>query len=80
MSPEEHTAAIRSLQADVAEIKAVLNNGLRTMVADHKAELVTVKADIQTIRDGIILDVREPFEGAVEIVRGRLEGEARRSG
>ena len=51
MSPEEHTAAIRSLQADVAEIRAVLNNGLRTMVADHKAELVAVKADIQTIRD-----------------------------
>jgi hypothetical protein len=51
MTPEEHSAAINALQADVAEIKAVLNNGLRTMVADHKRELETVKADIQTIRD-----------------------------
>ena len=29
MSPEEHTAAIRSLQSDVADIKGILNNGLR---------------------------------------------------
>ena len=37
MSPEEHTAAIRSLQSDVADIKGILNNGLRTMVQDQRS-------------------------------------------
>ena len=36
MSPEDHTAAIRSLQSDVADIKGILNNGLRTMVQDQR--------------------------------------------
>ena len=53
MSPEEHTAAIRSLQTDVAEIKGILNNGLRTMVQDQRSELATVKEDIQLIRDAL---------------------------
>ena len=51
MTPEEHTAAINALQHDVSEIKAILNNGLRTMVHDQRSELATVKADIQLIRD-----------------------------
>jgi hypothetical protein len=46
MTPEEHTAAIRSLQSDVADIKGTLNNGLRAMVQDQKSELAAVKEDI----------------------------------
>jgi hypothetical protein len=53
MSPEEHTAAIRSLQSDVADIKGILNNGLRTMVHDQRSELAIVKEDIQLIRDAL---------------------------
>ena len=53
MTPEEHTAAINALQHDVSEIKAVLNNGLRTMVHDQRSELAAVKADIQLIRDAL---------------------------
>jgi hypothetical protein len=53
MSPDEHTAAIQGLQHDVSEIKAVLNNGLRSMVHDQRSELATVKADIQLIRDAL---------------------------
>lgn len=53
MSPEDHTAAIHALQTDVSEIKAILNNGLRTMVNDQKSELATVKDDIQLIRDAL---------------------------
>ena len=53
MTPEEHTAAIRALQTDVADIKGILNNGLRTMVQDQKSELATVKDDIQLIRDAL---------------------------
>lgn len=44
-------AAINALQHGVSEIKAVLNNGLRTMVLDQKSELAAVKAGIQRIRD-----------------------------
>jgi hypothetical protein len=46
MTPENHTAAIHALQADVADIKGILNNGLRTMVTDQKSELAAVKDDI----------------------------------
>ena len=53
MSPEEHTAAIRTLQTDISEIKGIVNNGLRTMVQDQKSELATVKEDIQLIRDAL---------------------------
>ncbi|MDG4574502.1 MAG: hypothetical protein P9C36_02865 [Defluviicoccus sp.] len=53
MSPEDHTAAIHALQTDVSEIKAILNNGIRTMVNDQKSELATVKDDIQLIRDAL---------------------------
>ncbi len=53
MTPDEHTAAINALQHDVSEIKSILNNGLRTMVHDQRSELVTVKADIQLIRDAL---------------------------
>jgi hypothetical protein len=53
MSPEEHTAAIRTLQTDISEIKGIVNNGLRTMVQDQKSELATVKDDIQLIRDAL---------------------------
>jgi len=53
MTPDEHTAAINALQHEVSEIKAVLNNGLRTMVHDRRSELATVKADIQLIRDAL---------------------------
>lgn len=50
MTPDEHTAAINALQHDISEIKAILNNGLRSMVHDQRSELATVKADIQPIR------------------------------
>jgi hypothetical protein len=53
MTPEEHTTAINALQSDVSEIKAVLNNGLRSMVHDQRSELATVKSDIQLIRDAL---------------------------
>ena len=53
MTPEDHTAAIHALQTDVSEIKAILNNGIRTMVNDQKSELATVKDDIQLIRDAL---------------------------
>lgn len=53
MTPEEHSAAINALQHDVSEIKAVLNNGLRTMVHDQRSELAAVKTDIQLIRDAL---------------------------
>jgi hypothetical protein len=53
MSPEEHTAAIRTLQTDISEIKGIVNNGLRTMVQDQRTELATVKDDIQLIRDAL---------------------------
>ena len=51
MTPEDHTAAIHALQSDVADIKGILNNGIRTMVNDQKSELATVKEDIQQICD-----------------------------
>jgi hypothetical protein len=51
MTPEDHTHAIHALQTDVSEIKAILNNGIRTMVNDQKTELATVKDDIQSIRN-----------------------------
>jgi hypothetical protein len=41
------------LQHDLSNIKAVLNNGLRTMVLDQKSELSAVKAEIQLIRDAL---------------------------
>ena len=53
MTSDEHTAAIRTLQSDVADIKGTLNNGLRTMVQDQRTELATVKEDIQQIRDAL---------------------------
>jgi hypothetical protein len=34
MTPEDHTAAIHALQNAISEIKAILNNGIRTMVND----------------------------------------------
>jgi hypothetical protein len=37
VTPEDHTAAIRALQSDVADIKGILDNGLRTMVQDQRA-------------------------------------------
>jgi hypothetical protein len=40
MTSDEHTAAIRALQSDVADIKGTLNNGLRAMVQDQRTELV----------------------------------------
>ena len=43
MTPEDHTAAIHALQNAISEIKAILNNGIRTMVKD----------DIQSIRDAL---------------------------
>ncbi len=53
MTPEETTAAIVALQCDVAEIKTILNNGLRSMVSDHKSELAGVKEDVLVIRDAL---------------------------
>jgi hypothetical protein len=53
MTPEDHTAAIHALQNAISEIKAILNNGIRTMVNDQKSELATVKDDIQSIRDAL---------------------------
>ena len=53
MTPEETSATIQALQHDVSEIKAILNNGLRSMVHDHKSELASVKQDILVIRDAL---------------------------
>ena len=53
MTPDDHTTAIHALQNDVSKIKAILNNGIRTMVNDQKSELVAVKDDIQRIRDAL---------------------------
>ena len=53
MTPEDHTTAIHALQNAISEIKAILNNGIRTMVNDQKSELVAVKDDIQLIRDAV---------------------------
>ncbi|MBK8909037.1 MAG: hypothetical protein IPM60_14420 [Rhodospirillales bacterium] len=53
MSPEETNIAVRALQNDVSEVKAILNNGLRSMVHDQRAELASLKADVQTIRDAV---------------------------
>jgi hypothetical protein len=54
-----HTAANHALQNDVADIKGILNNGLRTMVQDQKSELATVKDDIQLIRDALTSHVKD---------------------
>lgn len=51
ITSEDRTAAIQALQADVSEIKAILNNVLRTMVHEQKSELCVVKTDIQVIRE-----------------------------
>jgi uncharacterized protein YpuA (DUF1002 family) len=48
---DDHTHAIHALQNAISDIKAILNNGIRTMVNDQKRELVAVKDDIQRIRD-----------------------------
>ena len=53
MTPREHTAAIRTLQSDISEIKGIVNNGLSAMVQDQRTELAAVKEDIQQIRDAL---------------------------
>ena len=37
----------------MSKIKAILNNGIRTMVNDQKSEFVAVKDDIRRIRDAL---------------------------
>ena len=44
---------IRALEHSVTEIRTMLNNGLKTIVQEQKAELATVKDDIQSIRDAL---------------------------
>ena len=44
---------IRALEHSVMEIRTTLNNGLKTMVQEQKAELIIVKNDIQVIRDAL---------------------------
>ena len=43
---EEQTRAIRTLEHTVTEIRTTLNNGLKTMVQEQKAEFAIVKNDI----------------------------------
>jgi hypothetical protein len=50
---EEQTRAIRALEHTVTEIRTTLNNGLKTMIQEQKAELAIVKSDIQSIRDAL---------------------------
>ena len=50
-TPEEHTVATQALQHKMAEIKAILNSGLRATAHDQKSELSAVKTDIQVILD-----------------------------
>jgi hypothetical protein len=50
---EEQTRPIRALEHTVTEIRTTLNNGLKTMVQEQKAELAIVKSDIQLIRDAL---------------------------
>jgi iron-sulfur cluster repair protein YtfE (RIC family) len=51
MSPEEHSDAIHALQTHITEIKAVVNNGLKTLVFDQKSELAVVKENVQQMRE-----------------------------
>jgi hypothetical protein len=50
---EEQMRAIRALEHTVTEIRTTLNNGLKAMVQEQKAELAIVKSDIQVIRDAL---------------------------
>jgi type III secretory pathway lipoprotein EscJ len=53
MSPEEHTDAIHALQTHVTEIKALVNNGLKTLVFDQKTEVAVVKENVQRMREAL---------------------------
>ena len=50
---EEQTRAIRALEHTITKIRTTLNNGLKTMVQEQKAELSIVKDDIQRICDAL---------------------------
>src|SRR5512134_2755062 len=50
---EEQMRAIRALEHTVTEIRTTLNNGLKSMVQEQKAELAIVKSDIQRICDAL---------------------------
>ena len=44
---------ISELQMAVARMEAMLNNGLKAMVIEHRAELKAVNIAVQTIRDQV---------------------------
>ena len=48
-------AYVLALHDEVVEITATLNNGLEAQLIEHKAELTSVKDDIQLIRDPLRL-------------------------
>jgi hypothetical protein len=57
MSPEQTEAALGVLHDAVVKIDATLNDGLKAMVAEHRLELKTINAAVQTIRDQITAHV-----------------------
>jgi hypothetical protein len=57
MSPEQTDAALAVLHDAVVKIDATLNDRLKAMVAEHRLELKTINAAVQTIRDQITAHV-----------------------
>ena len=50
---EDGGRTIRALEHTVSEIRMTINNGLKTLVQEQKAELTILKNDIQRIRDAV---------------------------
>src|SRR5512144_2927140 len=53
MSFDQEQSHVLSLHDAVVEIKAILNNGLKAQLIEQKAELKSVKDDVQLIRDAL---------------------------
>lgn len=53
MSFDHEQSHVLSLHDAVVEIKATLNNGLKAQLIEQKAELKSVKDDVQLIRDAL---------------------------
>src|SRR5512132_1244698 len=53
MSFDQEQSHVLSLHDAVVEIKATLNNGLKAQLIEQKAELKSVRDDVQLIRDAL---------------------------
>ena len=60
MTPEEQSQAIGDLREDVglvassvAEMKGVINNGIKLMIAEHKVELGNIKGEVASIKESV---------------------------